>query len=172
LQIDTKAVAEARGYKNAGSVANRITKFKKKYNLPITSSLSGSRKVESSPAADTKVPITPNKNKVTKARSTRGRAVKVPKQAAKATSSGSEEFSGDEKGMIYAAPKKMAKFAATATDESSGDEDSKGFIYKAPKASGDEDAEASDDVAEDGEVGDEMEKSETLKVDDEHHHEV
>jgi hypothetical protein len=172
LQIDTKAVAEARGYKNAGSVANRITKLKKRYNLPITASLSGARKVESSPAAEAKVPVTPNKNKVTKARSTRGRAVKVPKQVAKATTSGSEESSGDEKGMIYAASKKVAKLATTATSESSGGEETKGFIYKASKVSDDEDAEASNNGVEDEENGDEIEESEAVEVEGEHHDEV
>jgi hypothetical protein len=175
LQIDTKAVAGARGYKNPRSVANRITNLKKRYNLPITASQSGSRKVgDSSPSSEVQVPVTPNKNKVTKARTTRGRAVKVPKKAGKATTSGSEESDGDsdEKGMIYAAPKKLSKLLNTTTDESSGGEDTKSFINKAQKVSDEEEAEASDGGAEGQEDGDEMEESEALKVEVEHNDEV
>jgi hypothetical protein len=174
LQIDTKAVAEARNYKNHRSVANRITTLKKRYNLPITASQSGSRKVgDSSPASEVQAPVTPNKNKVTKARSTRGRAVKVPKKAVKGIS-GSEDSDGDsdDKGAIYAAPKKkLSTLLNTAVSESSGGEDTKGYIHKDSKASDEEEGEASEDDVEDEEDGDEVEKPETLKV-EEHHHEV
>jgi len=175
LQIDTKAVAEARGYKNPRSVANRITNLKKRYNLPITASQSGSRKAgDSSPSSEVQVPVTPHKNKVTKARTTRGRAVKVPKKAGKATTSGDEESDGesDEKGMIYAAPKKLSKLLNTTTNESSGREDTKGFIYKAPKVPDEEEADASDGGAEGQEDGGEVEESEVLRVEDDHNDEV
>lgn len=175
FQIDTKAVAEARGYKNPRSVANRITNLKKRYNLPITASQSGPRKVgDSSPATEIQVPVTPSKNKVTKARGTRGRAVKVPKKAGKATS-GSEDSNGDsdEKNMIYAAPKKkLSTLINAAAGDSSGDDDAKGFIYRAPKVSDAEDGEASDDGAEGEEDSDEVEQPENLKVQDEHNDKV
>jgi hypothetical protein len=46
--IVIKAVAEARGYKNPRSVVNQFTNVKKRYNLPITASQSGSRRVDDS----------------------------------------------------------------------------------------------------------------------------
>lgn len=71
-------MAEARGQKNAGSVANRITKMKKKYNLPIGANTSGVRKFnEPTEENEPKIPITPSKNRVKK--STRGRAIIVKK---------------------------------------------------------------------------------------------
>lgn len=73
LQIDAKAVAEARGQKSAGSIANRIAALKKKYNFPISTSLAGSpRKV-----ADPTGPVTPSK--VTKSRG-KGSAKKATKK--------------------------------------------------------------------------------------------
>ena len=152
-----------------------ITNLKKRYNLPISASQSGSRKVgDSSPASEVQIPVTPSKNKVAKARTTRGRAVKVPKKVGKATISGSEDSDGDsyEKNMIYAAPKKLSTLINAAAGDSSGGEDTKGFIYQAPKVTNEEESEVSDDGAEDEEDGDEMEESETLQVEHEHQDEV
>lgn len=68
-------MAEARGQKNAGSVSNRILKLRKKYNLPIGAG--GTKKaIEHAEAGDTKIPVTPSKNRVSKSR---GRALPVKK---------------------------------------------------------------------------------------------
>ena len=166
IQIDTKAVAEARGYKNPGSVANRITRLKKRYNLPITAS--GSKKTDSSPASEARVPVTPSKSKVTKARTTRGRAVKITKKLVKSD----DESSGEDNGMITAAPKKAGKFATAAgSGEWSGDDEEGVFAckdQKGLKSSGVDEGE----VADDGEDGDDMETSETLNVEGDNENEV
>lgn len=157
LQIDTNAVAEVRGYKNNGSVANRITRLKKKYNLPITAS--GGRKMNSSPASEATIPVTPNKSKVTKARTTRGRAVKVSKKLVKSD----DESSGEDNGMITAAPKKVGKFATVVSGESGEDEDGN-FIYK-DKDKGTKSSDVEEgEVSEDEEDGVDLEKVQILKV--------
>jgi hypothetical protein len=162
LQIDIAAVAEARGYKHTGSVANRINKLKKRYNLPITAS--GAKKLNSS-AGDTTIPVTPNKSKITKARTTRGRAIKVPKKLVKSD----DESSRNGSAMITAAPKKPGKFATVVSGESGDDEDGN-FICKGEgKTRGKAQSAKSSDV-EEGEVsqmeedGDDLENSQFLKV--------
>lgn len=87
MQIDATAVAEALNYKNAKSVANRISTMKKKYDLPFGSgkgaAAEGSgRKVSGAavPASpDTKVPATPSKNRVTKPRAASTKKAATPK---------------------------------------------------------------------------------------------
>jgi hypothetical protein len=69
-------VAEARGQKNPGSVSNRILKMRKKYNLPIGTGSAKKSAAAAEGTTDTKVPMTPSKNRVTK---TRGRAIPVKK---------------------------------------------------------------------------------------------
>ena len=77
--MDCTSLAEDLGYKNPGSVANKIAKLKKKYKLNLSATTSSPRKGESNSndtttdGAGPKIPVTPSKNKVTK--STRGRAV-------------------------------------------------------------------------------------------------
>ena len=175
MQIDTKAVAEARGYKNAGSVANRITKIKKRYNLPIVSSLTGSRKVDPNAATEAKAVVAPNKNKVSRARTTRGRA--VPKKVVKGTTPGSEDSSenaGEVHGLIWpgASSKSVASLATLHNDPSSGDEGGKGFTRKSPEEFYDENFGGSGDGAEDEESGYDMEQAEILIVKDENPDEV
>ncbi len=119
--------------------------------------------MDSNSTAEAKAPVTPNKNKVTKARTTRGRAVKVPKKLAKSTGSGGDESGGDEPGIIYTAPKKAKKITATTAEESSQENETKGFDYKGSNSSDAEEGE----VSEEEEDGDDMEKAEILKVVDE-----
>jgi hypothetical protein len=86
LQIDTQAVADARGQKNKNSVANRITAMRKKYNLPIAAGKATTANATATDSAgDTNVPLTPHKNRVTKSRT-----------PAKGTTKNESEEEGDE----------------------------------------------------------------------------
>jgi hypothetical protein len=124
--------------------------------------------MDSSPASEARVPVTPSKSKVTKARTTRGRAVKVTKKLVESD----DESSGEDNGMITAAPKKAGTFATAAgSGELSGSDEEGAFVYKGQKGPKSSDVDEGE-VAEEGEGGDNMEKSETLNVEDDNENEV
>jgi hypothetical protein len=65
-QINSAAVASALNYSNPRSVTNRIAALKKKYDLPF-----GTGKASPTKSAyEVKPPVTPTKNRVTKAKAT------------------------------------------------------------------------------------------------------
>jgi hypothetical protein len=129
--VDCTALAEDLGYKNPGSVANRIAKLKKKYKLNLSATTSSPRKAENgndatADGAGPKIPVTPSKNRVTK--STRGRAVvkKTPtkKPTYEFAGSGDEEMAdakeendGNEAGSDVEADKENLKVESDHADE-------------------------------------------------------
>lgn len=137
-------------------MTNRIARLKKRYNLPITAS--GGKKVNANPAGEVSTPATPVKSKVTKARTTRGRAVKTPKKFLKSE----DESAAEDNGLVTAAPKKVGKFAAAVSGESGEDKD--GNLIHKGKGKGKKSSFVEEgEVSEYEEDDDEMEKADILK---------
>ncbi|KAI9744226.1 MAG: hypothetical protein M1818_002378 [Claussenomyces sp. TS43310] len=78
FNVDTQAVADRRGQKNAKSITNRISILKKKYNLPIGA---GSSKASDAAGPNQPaIPITPSKERVVKPKATKRGAKKAVKE--------------------------------------------------------------------------------------------